>query len=88
MKGGAPLYELIEKTIRETATNFLQDKDFVKLSEARSEQVAEQLAELEQKKQTLLNRLENLQQQNVSSKRIADRSKWRYQRLRVSCKGF
>ncbi len=72
-KDGTPLYELVDKTIRKGAYNFLKGKNFVELATARYERISEELRELDKKRQDLLNTIETLKQQDDSnSQQIAD----------------
>lgn len=72
-KDGTPLYELVDKTIRKVAYNFLKGKNFVELATARHERISEELRELDKKRQDLLNTIETLKQQDDNnSQQIAD----------------
>lgn len=72
-KDGTPLYELVDKTIRKGAYNFLKGKNFVELATERHERISEELRELDRKRQDLLNTIETLKQQDDNnSQQIAD----------------
>ncbi|HJD63799.1 MAG TPA: patatin-like phospholipase family protein [Rickettsia endosymbiont of Sericostoma sp.] len=72
-KDGTPLYGLLDKTIRTGVFNFLKGKNFGELCQSGRDRIVQQQEELEQKKQELLNSIEQLKQQHGdNSQQISD----------------
>lgn len=72
-KDGTPLYGLLDKTIRTEVLNFLKDKNFRELCQSGRDRIVQQQEKLEQKKQELLNSIEQLKQQHGdNSQQISD----------------
>ncbi|MCC8399487.1 MAG: patatin-like phospholipase family protein [Rickettsia endosymbiont of Platyusa sonomae] len=72
-KDGTPLYALLDTTIRKGVLNFLEDKNFGELCQSGRYRILQQQEKLEQKKQELLNSIEQLKQQDGdNSQQISD----------------
>ncbi|MDN3030911.1 MAG: patatin-like phospholipase family protein [Candidatus Tisiphia sp.] len=72
-KDGTPLYGLLDKTIRTGVFNFLKGKNFGELCQSGRDRIVQQQEKLEQKKQELLNSIEQLKQQHGdNSQQISD----------------
>ncbi|MCC8483503.1 MAG: patatin-like phospholipase family protein [Rickettsia endosymbiont of Labidopullus appendiculatus] len=72
-KDGTPLYGLLDKTIRTGVLNFLNGKNFAELCQSGRDRIVQQQEKLEQKKQELLNSIEQLKQQkDINSQQISD----------------
>ncbi|WP_425363374.1 patatin-like phospholipase family protein [Candidatus Tisiphia endosymbiont of Hybos culiciformis] len=72
-KDGMPLYDLLNKTIRKGVSDFLKDKNPVKLCQAGHDRISQEQEKLEKKKQELLNSIEQLkQQEGDNSQQITD----------------